>query len=152
MNNNKYMVEFDEYMYDNAYQLESENDFLDTCLNKFGKALKYIGNKGLEFIKRKYMIGKYSRNLRKKLQVYNQMKPIYNDIVLLSKIIESENYDKNIYNTYIKFCNRLNSYCRKFSDIFPKLNYYNPEDAVYNYFEIKKYMCAFSGRKGIKIN
>ena len=145
------LYNFDNYMYQNAKYVETEDDFFDKCLDYLGKWLKSLGNKGLEFLKRKYMIGKYSRNLRKKLQVYNKMKPLYSDIKTLIKIISSSEYDKNIYNTYIKYCNKLNNMCIKFSDVLPHLNYLNPSEAIHNYLKIQEYMQSFSGRNGIVI-
>ncbi len=152
MNNKELaLYNFDNYMYQNAYHIKTEEDFFDKCLDYIGKWLKSIGNKGLEFLKRKYMIGKYSRNLRKKLQVYNKMKPIYSDIKILIEIIGSSKYDKNIYNTFIRQCNKLNNMCYKFSDVLPQLNYFNPIDATHNYLSIQEYMQSFSGRDGIVI-
>lgn len=147
----KALINFDNYMHNNAYYIESETDFFDKCLDYIGKWLKSIGSKGLEFLKRKYMIGKYSRNLRKKLVVYNKMKPIYNDILLMSEIIESGDYDLDTINLYIKQCKLLNNLCKKFQDVFPTLNYLNPQEAINNYQIIKNYMCCFSGRNGIVI-
>ncbi len=147
----KALMRFDDYMSDNAYYIYDDETFLDKCLDYLGKWLKSIGNKGLEFLKQKYMIGKYSRNLRGKLSIYNKMKPIYQNLQTLASIIETEIYDKQIYNTYIKQCNLLNSMCRKFKDVLPELDYFNPLNASNNYLTIKQYMNNFSGRNGILI-
>ena len=127
----------------------NDDEFFYLLCDVGGSLLKHLSIELIDYLKRKFMIGKYSNNLKLKLQVYKKMTVLYNNTVILNDLIESKNYDKKIYYLYIKNCKQLNNMCYEFNDVLPSLNYLNYTHALYNYECIKKYMLSFSGRNGI---
>lgn len=129
----------------------TEDEFFYILCDVGGSLLKNLTIELIDYLKRKFMIGKYSNNLKSKLQVYKKMTILYNDTVTYADLIESGEYDKKIYSLYVKSCKQLNNMCYEFNDVLPSLNYVNPHYALYNYECIKEYMQSFSGRNGIVI-
>lgn len=145
--NDKNYQRLDNYLSDNYVV---EEDFFDICLDKIGKGLKYIGSKALEYLKKKYMIGKYSSNYKKRLTALNRAKPIYKDVVNLYRYILTDNIEnKKIVYKYIMLCNKLNKILSVFSQELPMLNFKLPDNAITNFEEVSDYINMLNNRKRI---
>lgn len=146
------LVKVENYIEKELIQYLNEEDFIDKIIDFCGSKLKEIGCKGLEWLKQKYMIGVYSRNLKNKFSSYNKASKEYKSITLpFAELIKSGDYSKEVYNGYIKSCNRINSILKSFKDVLPYLDYLHPTEAIHNYNMVKDYMYLFTGRNGIII-
>lgn len=138
-NNSREYKLLDNYM--SSYYIDNDDDFFDICLNKIGKGLKYIGSKSLEYIKKKYMVGKYSRNYKKRINDYKQGKIIYKECVNLYSLILTDNIiNKEVTNKYVTLCNKLNKICYNFREELPYLDCRKPNNAITNFEEVENYV------------
>ena len=141
-----------KYIEKEYLQLDNEEDFIDKIIDFCGSKLKEIGYAGLEWLKQKYMIGVYSRNIKNKFAAYNKATKEFKTITIeYVDLIKSGDYSKEVYSGYIKSCNRINSTLKTFKDVLPDLDYLHPTEAINNYNTVKDYMYLFTGRNGIII-
>lgn len=146
MNKNQALTKIDNYLEYNISDIKEESDFIDLLLDKFSELLKYIGKIGYEWLKKKYLIGKYSYELKGRLNAYKKMNNEYKNIESFLVVIDTGNYTDEEYKLFVQHLKQLNKLCSTFKSIFPDLDYLNPLQAIYNYNTIKDYMYVLSGK------
>lgn len=128
----------------------SNDEFIDFLIDEGGKYLKILGNQLIEYLKKKYMIGSYSRNYKNRINSYKQGRNLYNTCVnLYYQILTDNTLNKGVVNSYVKNCNKLNMLCYNFKDEMPFLDYKNPEKAISNFEEIENYINMLTTRLSI---